>query len=160
MLNIAYSHQFHVVELAIPSLPRLAKKALCDGPPWSGRRGTPRRSRVCPTTMRRPILRNQQEQARPTSTPTPRGYYSSPSPQPERLAASSSSSSAPAPRLAASARASYPVFLSFHDTLKLQIGWAWRGLVDGSRWDVVVSLMTRHVVLVLVLALLHTAPFF
>ena len=162
MLNTAYSHQLHVVELAIPSLPRLAK-ALCDGPPWSGRRGTPRRSRVCPTTMRRPILRNQQEQARPTSTPTPRDYYSSPSPRPERPATASSSSSspsAPAPRLAASAsaRASYPVFLSFHDTLKLQIGWAWRGLVDAFRWDVVVSLMTRHVVLVL--ALPTRLPFF
>lgn len=44
-----------------------------------------------------------------------------------------------------SARATYPVFLSFQDTLKLQIGWAWRGLIDAFRWDVVISLMTRNV---------------
>ncbi|KAH9056672.1 etoposide-induced protein 2.4-domain-containing protein [Lactarius vividus] len=44
-----------------------------------------------------------------------------------------------------SARGSYPVFLSFQDTLGLQVGWAWRGLVDAFRWDVAVRLITRNV---------------
>ncbi|KAH9967963.1 etoposide-induced protein 2.4-domain-containing protein, partial [Russula dissimulans] len=43
------------------------------------------------------------------------------------------------------ARSSYPVFLSFQDTAKLQIGWAWRGFVDAFRWDVVIRLMTRNI---------------
>jgi etoposide-induced 2.4 mRNA len=47
----------------------------------------------------------------------------------------------PSPRIT-SARASYPVFLAFHDTFKLQIGWAWRGLVDAFRWDIVIGLLT------------------
>jgi len=84
--------------------------------------------------MRRPILRNQQDQSHPLA----RDY----SPQP----------AAPPPRFV-SARSSYPVFLSFHDTLKLQIGWAWRGLVDAFRWDVVISLMTRNVCLFFLLTL-------
>jgi hypothetical protein len=50
----------------------------------------------------------------------------------------------PSPRIT-SARASYPVFLAFHDTFKLQIGWAWRGLVDAFRWDIVIGLLTRNV---------------
>ncbi len=77
--------------------------------------------------MRKSILRNPQEQADRTRD------YSPHATQP-----------APPPRFA-SARASYPVFLSFDDTLKLQIGWAWRGLVDAFRWDVVIGLMTRNV---------------
>ncbi|KAH9174199.1 hypothetical protein EDB89DRAFT_1953699 [Lactarius sanguifluus] len=44
-----------------------------------------------------------------------------------------------------SARESYPVFLSFQDTLGLQVGWAWRGLVDAFRWDIAVRLITRNV---------------
>ncbi|KAI0060794.1 hypothetical protein BV25DRAFT_1992601 [Artomyces pyxidatus] len=40
-----------------------------------------------------------------------------------------------------SARSSYPTFLSLPDTLKLQAGWAWRGLVDAFRWDIVVKLV-------------------
>ena len=79
------------------------------------------------TAMRKSILRNPQEQANRTRD------YSQHATQPS-----------PAPRYA-SARASYPVFLSLHDTLKLQIGWAWRGLVDAFRWDVVIVLMTRNV---------------
>ena len=77
--------------------------------------------------MRKPILRNQQEQARPTHDYSP-------------LSVATGS-----PFRHASARASYPVFLSLHDTLKLQLGWAWRGLTDASRWDVVVGLITRNV---------------
>ena len=80
--------------------------------------------------MQRPILRNQQEHAHPVA----RGY----SPQPAVAPPGST------PRFI-SARDSYPVFLSFHDTLKLQIGWAWRGLVDAFRWDIVIGLMTRNV---------------
>lgn len=80
-----------------------------------------------PLAMRKSILRNPQEQVNHT-----RGY----SPH--------AAQPAPAPRFA-SARASYPVFLSFYDTLKLQIGWAWRGFVDAFRWDVVIGLMTRNV---------------
>ncbi|KAI0317863.1 etoposide-induced protein 2.4-domain-containing protein [Amylostereum chailletii] len=41
-----------------------------------------------------------------------------------------------------SARTSYPTFLTLQDTLTLQIGWAWRGLVDASRWDVVLRVVT------------------
>jgi hypothetical protein len=77
--------------------------------------------------MRKSILRNPQEQT--TSTRD----YSPHAAQP-----------APAPKFA-SARASYPVFLSLYDTLKLQIGWAWGGLMDAFRWDVVIGLMTRNV---------------
>jgi len=84
-------------------------------------------ARVSSTAMRKSILRNPQEQANRTRD------YSPHATQP-----------LPAPRFA-SARASYPVFLSLHDTLKLQIGWAWRGLVDAFRWDVVIGLMTRNV---------------
>jgi hypothetical protein len=82
---------------------------------------------VSSTAMRKSILRNPQEQANRTRD------YSPHAAQP-----------APAPRFA-SARALYPVFLSLHDTLKLQIGWAWGGLVDAFRWDVVIGLMTRNV---------------
>jgi len=77
--------------------------------------------------MRKSILRNPQEQANRTRDHSPHAA------QP-----------APAPRFT-SARASYPVFLSLHDTLKLQIGWAWGGFVDAFRWDVVIGLMTRNV---------------
>ena len=80
--------------------------------------------------MQRPILRNQQVHAHPVA----RGY----SPQPAVARPDST------PRFV-SARDTYPVFLSFHDSLKLQIGWAWRGLVDAFRWDIVISLMTRNV---------------
>ncbi|KAI5122983.1 hypothetical protein M0805_006861 [Coniferiporia weirii] len=38
-----------------------------------------------------------------------------------------------------SARESYPVFLSLLDTVSLQISWLWRGFVDASRWDLVIS---------------------
>jgi hypothetical protein len=77
--------------------------------------------------MRKSILRNPQEQANRTHD------YSPHAAQP-----------VPAHRFA-SARASYPAFLSLHDTLKLQIGWAWGGLVDAFRWDIVIGLMTRNV---------------
>jgi hypothetical protein len=80
-------------------------------------------ARVLSTAMRKPI-RDQAHH--------PRDY----SPQPARPAQ--------APRFL-SARSSYPVFLSFQDTAKLQIGWAWRGFVDAFRWDVVIRLMTRNV---------------
>ena len=76
--------------------------------------------------MQKPILRHRQEIHRT------RHYSTQPPQQPVT------------PRTA-SARASYPVFLSIPDTLKLQIGWAWRGLMDAFRWDVVIDLMTRHV---------------
>jgi hypothetical protein len=79
-------------------------------------------ARVLPIAMQRPILRNAQEQAHRS-----RDY----SPQ-------------PTPRFA-SARASYPIFLSFTDTVTLQIGWASRGLLDAFRWDIVVGLLTRNV---------------
>ncbi|KAF9495986.1 hypothetical protein BDN71DRAFT_1446674 [Pleurotus eryngii] len=36
-------------------------------------------------------------------------------------------------------RTSYPTFLSFSDTASLQLRWAWRGLVDAFRWDIVIS---------------------
>jgi hypothetical protein len=84
-------------------------------------------ARVLLMAMRKPNLRNQQEQARPTHDYSPQPVATGP------------------PIRHASARASYPVFLSLHDTLKLQFGWAWRGLMDASRWDVVVSLITRNV---------------
>lgn len=37
------------------------------------------------------------------------------------------------------ARSSYPTFLSLPETATLQSSWAWRGLVDAFRWDVVLS---------------------
>ena len=77
--------------------------------------------------MRKSILRNPQEHANRT-----RDYSPHAAPP------------APAPRFA-SARASYPVFLSLHDTLKLQIGWAWGGFVDAFRWDIAIGLITRNV---------------
>jgi hypothetical protein len=99
---------------------------LCGVYPWVS--GLVRQNaRVLSIAMRKSILRNPHEQADRT-----RDYP----PQAARPA--------PAPRYA-SARASYPVFLAFHDTLRLQIGWAWRGLVDAFRWDIVVGLMTRNV---------------
>jgi len=69
--------------------------------------------------MQRPILRNAQEQDH-------RSRDNSPQPTPRFV----------------SARASYPIFLSFTDTVTLQIGWAWRGLLDAFRWDIVVGLLT------------------
>ena len=83
--------------------------------------------------MRKSILRNPQEQANLARD------YSPHAAQP-----------ASAPRFA-SARASYPVFLSLLDTLKLQFGWAWGGLVDAFRWDVVIGLITRNVCFLLLL---------
>jgi hypothetical protein len=44
-----------------------------------------------------------------------------------------------------SARESYPTFLPFAESLKLQAGWALRGLVDASRWDIVVRLLATYV---------------
>jgi hypothetical protein len=44
-----------------------------------------------------------------------------------------------------SAREAYPAFLSFQDTLGLQVGWAGRGFVDAFRWDIVVRLIARNV---------------
>ncbi|KDQ59531.1 hypothetical protein JAAARDRAFT_126788 [Jaapia argillacea MUCL 33604] len=41
-----------------------------------------------------------------------------------------------------SPRQSYPVFISFQDTLKLQLSWAWSGLVDAFRWDIVFRTVT------------------
>ena len=41
------------------------------------------------------------------------------------------------------ARASYPSFLSLTETLLLQLSWAWRGLVDAFRWDIVISTVAR-----------------
>ncbi|KAI9456275.1 etoposide-induced protein 2.4-domain-containing protein [Lactarius psammicola] len=76
--------------------------------------------------MQKPILRYQHEHRRPHGNP----------PQ--------STQPAPSPRFV-SARESYPVFLSFLDTLVLQVGWARRGLVDAFRWDTVVRLITRNV---------------
>ncbi|KAF8061563.1 etoposide-induced protein 2.4-domain-containing protein [Lyophyllum atratum] len=38
-----------------------------------------------------------------------------------------------------SSRHSYPSFISFQDSLKLQLKWVWRGLYDAFRWNVVVS---------------------
>jgi hypothetical protein len=77
--------------------------------------------------MQKPILRHQQ------GTHRTRDY----SPQPAQPTV---------PPRSVSARASYPAFLSIQDTLKLQVGWAWRGLVDAFRWDIVISLMSRNVV--------------
>ncbi|EJD06071.1 uncharacterized protein FOMMEDRAFT_119581 [Fomitiporia mediterranea MF3/22] len=39
----------------------------------------------------------------------------------------------------AQARASYPSFLSLPETLSYQLSWLWKGFVDASRWDIVVS---------------------
>ena len=76
--------------------------------------------------MQKAILRHQRE---------PRHTHDYP-PQPPQPS--------PLPR-SVSARELYPVFLSFQDTLGLQVGWAWRGLVDAFRWDIVVRLITRNV---------------
>ncbi|KAF9476328.1 hypothetical protein BDN70DRAFT_882576 [Pholiota conissans] len=45
--------------------------------------------------------------------------------------------SGPAARL--SSRQSYPTFLSVQDSFLLQLTWAWRGLYDAFRWNVVVG---------------------
>ena len=42
-------------------------------------------------------------------------------------------------------RSSYPTFLPFHETAKLQLFAAVRGLWDGSRWDTVIRLVARFV---------------
>ena len=47
------------------------------------------------------------------------------------------------PFSAQDARSSYPSFLSLPETIALQLSWAWRGLVDASRWDVVLSITLR-----------------
>ena len=41
---------------------------------------------------------------------------------------------------AINARALYPQFLSLPETLIHQLSWAWRGLVDSFRWDIVVAI--------------------
>jgi hypothetical protein len=41
-------------------------------------------------------------------------------------------------------RAIYPSFLPLQDTLKLQLLCAWRGLLQAFRWDLVLSIVTRH----------------
>lgn len=84
-------------------------------------------ARVLSTAMRKSILRDPQGQVNHARDYPPQAVRPSPSPS------------------FASARASYPVFLAFHDTLKLQIDWAWRGLVDAFRWDIVIGLLTRNV---------------
>lgn len=38
-----------------------------------------------------------------------------------------------------SSRSSYPSFLSIQDSLRLQLNWAWRGLYDAFRWNIVIS---------------------
>ncbi|KAF5365625.1 hypothetical protein D9758_003282 [Tetrapyrgos nigripes] len=38
-----------------------------------------------------------------------------------------------------SGRSSYPSFLSFQESILLQLTWAWHGFVDAFRWDVVAS---------------------
>ncbi|KAN0129373.1 hypothetical protein V8E53_012857 [Lactarius tabidus] len=85
------------------------------------------RARVLSFAMQKPILRHQHESRRT------HGYPPQPPPPPP-----------PLPR-SVSARELYPVFLTFQDTLALQVGWAWRGLVDAFRWDIVVRLITRNV---------------
>jgi hypothetical protein len=87
------------------------------------------RARVLSFAMQKPILRHQHESRRT------HGYPPQPPPPPPPP---------PLPR-SVSARELYPVFLSFQDTLALQVGWAWRGLVDAFRWDIVVRLITRNV---------------
>ena len=76
--------------------------------------------------MQKPILRHQHE---------PRRTHGYPPPPPPP---------APSPRFV-SAREAYPSFLSFQDTLGLQVSWAGRGLVDAFRWDIVVRLIARNV---------------
>lgn len=46
---------------------------------------------------------------------------------------------------AAEARNAYPTFLSLPETLKLQVIWAWRGLLDANRWDFVISTVYGYV---------------
>ncbi|TDL27609.1 hypothetical protein BD410DRAFT_740801 [Rickenella mellea] len=41
-----------------------------------------------------------------------------------------------------SARSSYPQFLSLPETLKLQVSWALKGLLDAFRWDIVFTTVT------------------
>lgn len=42
-------------------------------------------------------------------------------------------------------RSAYPTFLSLQATTKLQLTWAFRGILDAFRWDVVVKTATRYV---------------
>jgi etoposide-induced 2.4 mRNA len=44
-----------------------------------------------------------------------------------------------------SSRSSYPTFLSFQDSALLQLKWAWRGLHDAFRWNVVFSVVAKCV---------------
>jgi hypothetical protein len=131
MLNILHSPQWHVLLSPDCSFALFGKiyriKRVAEAISGVSCEDHGRTLACAPLAMRKSILRKPQEQADRTRD------YSPHAAQP-----------APPPRFA-SARASYPVFLSFHDTLKLQIGWAWRGLVDAFRWDVVIGLMTRNV---------------
>lgn len=41
-------------------------------------------------------------------------------------------------------RSAYPTFLSLQETIKLQLTWASRGVLEAFRWDVVVKTATRY----------------
>lgn len=41
-------------------------------------------------------------------------------------------------------RATYPVFLSLHETLWLQTKWILQGLLDAFRWDIVIRTASRY----------------
>ena len=43
------------------------------------------------------------------------------------------------PTYGRNARAKYPRFLSLPETLLLQVSWAWKGLIDAFRWDIVAA---------------------
>jgi len=42
-------------------------------------------------------------------------------------------------------RSTYPTFLSLQATITLQLTWAFKGILDAFRWDVVVRTATRYV---------------
>lgn len=44
-----------------------------------------------------------------------------------------------------SSRSVYPTFLSLQDSVVLQLKWAWGGIFDAFRWNVVVSAVARCV---------------
>lgn len=56
-----------------------------------------------------------------------------------------SHSTSPRVQVPPSARSTYPLFLSVQETTFLQLRWAWRGLCDSFRWDVVFSTVARYV---------------
>lgn len=41
------------------------------------------------------------------------------------------------------ARTEYPSFMSFSETLLLQLSWLWKGFLDASRWDTVIATVYR-----------------